>query len=516
MLEETAAGPRKEKVALVSGEQRLSYSDLDEASNRVANALLKGGVARGDRVAMLLSNSPEFVITFFGVVKAGAVAVPLDTNWKIAEYRSLIGHFMPKVLIGESAILELLAPVLSEIKSIEHVINSDAQNNGRFLSYREIMATGSARRVEVELEPDDIALITYTSGPSFSPRGAVITHKNMLKMAEVSSEGFGQTDADVMMLFALPLYHEFGLVAAMLSSFYKGATLVMVPGTGLSLDSFMEAIERENGTMYMGIPYIYALLVDTAGKEGIKHDLSSIRLWCSAGAPLPPDVASNFRKYFKHELLDVWGLSETVCHITCSPPGSVIKPGSVGKALRGWEVKVVDDSGRYHPPEKAGELVVRGPMMLEYYRNPEATSEMIRDGWLYSGDIGRIDEDGYIFVTGRKKDMLIIKGQNIYPEDVESILSSHPKVAAVAVLGIPDRLRGEIVCAVVSVKKDEVAVEQELRRFCLERIASFKVPRQIMFLDSLPMDAVGKIDKNGIREILSIPSLFSEGIISAV
>ncbi len=516
LMLEAAAGRYGEKIALVSGERRLSYADLDKASNRVANALLKIGLNKGDRVAMLLPNSLEFVITYFGIIRAGAIAVPLDTNCKVAEYTSLIGDFLPKVLIGESLTLEPLAPVLSWFKSIEHVVDIDSRSNGQFLSYGEIMADSPAQRVEIEPEPDDIALITYTSGPSFSPRGAALTHQSLMTSAVVSADGFGQTGRDVMMLFALPLYHQFGLVAAMLASVYEGSTLVMVPGTGLSLGSFLAAIEREKGTMYLGIPYIYALLIDMAEKEGISNDLSSMRLWCSAGAPLPLDVARRFRRHYNYVLLDAWGLSETVCHITCAPVSGTRKPGSVGKVLHGWEVKVVDDNGRCLPPNRTGELVIRGPMMTRYYGNPEATAEIMRGGWLYSGDIGRVDEDGYVFITGRKKEMLIIKGQNVYPGDIEVVLSAHPKVAEVAALGIPDRLRGEVVGAVVSLKKGEVATEQELRRFCLERIASFKVPKQVMFLDSLPRTAAGKIDKESIRDRLSIPPIFSEEAISTV
>lgn len=508
MLEETA-GRYGGKTAIISGDHRLSYTALNEASNKVANALIELGVNKGDRVAMLQSNSPEFVVTYFGIVKTGAVAVPLDTNCKVAELIPPLSDSLPKVLVADSTNLEPLAPVLSRLKSIKHVIDVGAEHDSRFLSYRRIMATGSAQRLEVELEPEDVAHIAYTSGPSFHPKGAVLSHHCLLAEAAISAGGFHQTDKDTVMLFALPLYHAFGLVAVLLASVSKGSTVVMVPGTGLSISSFMAAIEKERGTMFLGVPYIFALLVDIAEKEGIKSDLSSIRLWCSAGAPLLVDVARRFKQHYGQDIVDAWGLTEAVCHVTCLPVNGSGKLGSIGKVLPGWEVKVVGDDGRELSPNQAGEMLIRGPLMKGYYNNPQATAEIIKDDWLYSGDIGKVDEDGYLFITGRKKDLIIIKGQNVCPGDIECVLSEHPKVAEAAVLGIPDTLRGEVVGAVVSLKRGETATEQEIRRFCLERMANYKVPKQVIFLDSLPRTAAGSIDKQSIRNRLSIPSIFS-------
>lgn len=235
------------KTALVLGDNRLSYTGLDAASNKVAHALLKMGVNKGDRVAMLLSNSLEFVITCFGVIKAGAIAVPLDVNCKVAEFVSLFDDFLPKVLIGESSTLQSLAQVLSRHKSIKHVIDVGAQIDDRFLSYQKIMAESSARRIEAELKPDDIALVAYASGPSFSPRGAVLAHHHLVTQAAISAGGFQQTDKDIVMLFALPMYHVFGLVAVMLASICQGSTVVIVPGTGLSISSFFGGYGKGKG-----------------------------------------------------------------------------------------------------------------------------------------------------------------------------------------------------------------------------------------------------------------------------
>ncbi|MFC1987234.1 class I adenylate-forming enzyme family protein [Chloroflexota bacterium] len=507
MLEEVAK-QYKGKTAITSGDCRLSYADLNEASNKVANTLIKMGVNKGDRVAMLLSNSPESVITYFGIVKIGAIAVPLDTDYKADELASIFNDCLPKVLLTESPTLELLIPFLSRFKSIKHIIDIGSRYTGKFSTFREIMAAGSTQKIEAEPEPDDTAYIAYTSGPSFHPRGTMLSHQSLLREMAASAGGFQQTDNDIMMLYSLPMHHVFGLVAALLASIYKGSMVVIVPGTGLSFNSFVAAIEREKGTMFLGVPYIFALAIDIAEKDGIKSDLSSLRLCASCGAPLSVDTVRRFKQHYGFEIIDCWGLTEAVCHVTCPPLNGTGKPGSVGKALSGWEVRVVDESGRELPPNQAGELIVRGPLMKGYYNKPQATSQVIKDGWLYTGDIGKSDDDGYLYITGRKKELIITKGQNVYPSDIEAVLLMHPSVADAAVLCVPDEMRGEVAGAVVSLRAGEVATEQEIKRFCLERIANYKVPKQVFFMDSLPKTANGKINKESLRVSLSIPPLF--------
>ena len=511
---EAAAARYAGKAAIILGDCRLSYADLEAASNKVANALIEMGVKRGDRVAMLLSNSPEFVVTYFGVFKAGAIAVPLDVNCRAYELTSLFADFRPKVLITEEPSLEPLIPLLPRFESIGHVISVGSEGSGQFLSYQEIIRTGSTGRVEVEPEPEDIAQIAYTSGPAFSPRGAVLTHRCLVAETAIAVGGFQQTDKDITMLYALPMHHLFGLVDVLLTSIYAGGTVVIVPGTGLSIGSFIAAIEREKGTMFLGVPYIFTLAVELSEKEGIKNDLSSLRLCVSAGAPLPIGVTQRFKQQYGFDIADSWGLTEATCNVTCPPLDGTGKLGSVGKVLPGWEIKIIDDSGQELPPKQAGEIIVSGPIMEGYYNNPQASRGVIKDGWLHSGDIGKIDEAGYLFITGRKKETIIVKGQNIYPDDVEHVLGQHPEVAEAAVMGIPDEMRGEVVGAVISLRKGKVATEQEIKHFCLERIASYKVPKRVVFLDYLPKAASGSIDKPAIRERLAIPPLFPEKVIS--
>jgi len=473
------------KTAVAMGDSRLSYTRLDEASNKIANALIGMGVGRGDRVAMLLSNSLEFVNTYFGVVKIGGIAVPLDTKYKPAELASLFDDSQPRVLVAESPLLKPIAQSLPDFKSIAHVIEVDSEGEGQFISYEQIMAAGSAEPVAVEVAPGDIAHIAYTSGPSFNPRGVMMSHQALVREAAISGGGFGQTDKDIAVLFALPMHHAFGLVVILMTAITTGSTVVIVPG--LSIGNLMEVIEKEKATIFMAVPFVHTLIVNSIEAEGVKHDLSSIRLWGTAGAAMPANISQKIGQYLGFTAVDFWGMTESAAHVTCQSPDGGGKPGSVGRPLAGWELKVVGDDNRELPANQPGEIIVRGPIMNGYYNNPRATAGVIKRGWLYTGDIGRVDEEGWLFLSaGRKKDIMIAKGQNIYPGDIEKVLAGHPKVAEVGVVGMRDEVRGETPRAIIRLKPGEVATEQEIKKFCLERLANYKVPREIVFTVSEP------------------------------
>jgi len=500
---ETAAETFAGKTAITCGERRVSYAELDKASNQVANAFVAIGVEKGDRIAMLMANSPEFVIIYFGAIKSGGIPVPLDVRYKAGELALILDNCEPKILIAEGDLLEPVVPVLSCFKYIKQVIDLEARYEGKFSSYVEILASSAAEKVDVELKPDDIGVVSYTSGPTNQPRGAAITQQNLVLEAIGSGDGFQQTEKDKMMLFALPMYHMFGMASAMLGSIHKGSTIVIVPGTGRSITSFLETIEREKGTMYLGVPYIYALAINVAEREGLRYDTSSVRLWGSGGATLTIDIIEKFKHYYGADILDVWGLTESVSHITHHPPGDPRKLGASGKALRGWEVRAADDRGRILPANQTGEILIRGPFMQGYYNNPGETAEVIKNGWLQTGDLGYVDEDGYLYLTGMKKDMIILKGQNVWPGDIEKVLCTHPKVAEAAVVGIPDRLRGEIVGAIVKLKERTSATEQEIRNFCQSRMADYKLPKRVFFTSSLPERAAGQTGKKKLEDYLS-------------
>ncbi len=500
-------------TALVLGDRRISYNELEESSNKIANALIKMGVRKGDRVAMSLPNIPEFAIIYFGIVKTGGIAVPLDNRYKVAEFASVFDNSKPKVLITQSPLLESLAPDLSRFASIEHVIDAGSRHEDQFISYRQIMATSPAQRVKVELAPGDSATISYSGGPASHPHGAIFSHHNLCSEAIESGDGFKQTDKDVVMLFALPMYHNFGLISVLLTSVNKGSTIIIVPGTGISIGSLMEATEQEKGTMLPGVPYIFALAVKMAKREGVKNDLSSLRLCISGGAPLPIGTIRQFKKYYGLTIADIWGLTEAVSQVTCQPIDGTGRLGSSGKPLPIWEIKIVDNNDRELSPDQPGEIIVRGPIMKGYYNNPQTTAETIRNGWLYTGDIGKVDEDGYLFITGRKKRMIILKGQNVYPDEIEEVLHTHPKIAKARVNGIPDKLRGETVKAIIVLKKGETATKQEIRHFCQKQMADYKTPREIIFTDALPENTATETSKKNFRKYLADLSAMPPSII---
>ncbi len=487
------------KVAIIFGKRRLSYAELEEASDKIANTLMKSGVSNGDRVVILLPNCPEFVVAYFGVIKTGGIAVPLDTKYKAKELASVFDNCRPKVLVTDDPFLEPLVSILPRFKYLEHVISLGSKYRGNFLSYKEIMAKKLSRTVETKVEPQDIAHIAYTSGPTFRPKGVMLSHGDLATAATLSGDAFQQDDKDITTLFALPLHHAYGLVVVLLGSLAKGGTVAIMPG--LSISSLTELIEKERATIFMGVPFIFGLISRFAEEEGLERDLSSLRLCVSAGAPLPYATVERFKKYYGLNIIEFWGLTEAVGCVTSQPIDGNGKLSSVGKALPGYEVKVVNDEGRELSTGKVGEVIVGGLAMKGYFGNPEATAVAIRGGWLYTGDIGKFDDDGDLFLVGRKKEMILTKGQNIYPVDIEDVLNAHPKVAEAAVVGVPDETRGEVARAVISLKEGESITDHEIIRYCREYLANYKLPKQIIFIDSLPKTVTGRIQKEELAKL---------------
>jgi long-chain acyl-CoA synthetase len=481
-----AAKKYPDKTAIIMGERRVTFARLEADSNRVARALVKMGVKKGDRVAMLQASNPEFVNVFFGIMKAGGTAVPLDSRYVPDELESLFHDCRPGVLFIEEPPLESLLPSLSRFSAIEHIITVNAKHDGRYARYEDILADNPSEKVAIPLDPEDTAIISYTGGPTMQPHGVALSHRSVFIESVCSAATMEQTEKDVMMLFALPMYHQFGLTAVLMASIYQGNTVVVVPGTGRSVNSFMEAVAREKGTIYCGVPYIYSLMVNVARREGIKYDLSSLRLCISGGAPLEPAVIRLFQQYYGFNISDVYGQTETVCHITMMPMDGSGPEGSSGKALPCWEIKIFDANDRELPPGAEGEIVTRGPVMTGFYEKPEATARIMRNGWLHTGDAGWMDAEGFLFITGRIRRMLILKGQNIFPADIEQVLLTHPGIAGAKVIGVIDLVRGETVKALVKLKPGATATEQAIRQYCQGRLADYKIPREVAFVDAMP------------------------------
>jgi long-chain acyl-CoA synthetase len=483
---ENAAARFAAKDAIIMGDRRVSFRQLDEDANRVARALMAMGVKKGDRVAMLQASNPEFVTVFFGIIKAGAIACPLDSRYIADELERIFADCQPRVLVAEDPPLAAIEPTLARFKSIKHIITFDKEHAGKYVDYNEIIASNSASPVDVPIDSEAIAIISYTGGPTQQPHGVELSHRAVITEAVDSARVFAQTADDVMIQFALPMYHQFGLTAVLLASIHTGNTVVVVPGTGRSIASFMETVELKRGTIYMGVPYIYSLMINVARREGIQHDISSLRLCVSGGAPLEPVVVRLFKEYYGLNIIDVYGQTETVCHVTCAPIDGSGPPGSSGRPLPCWEIKIFDADDNELPPGEEGEIVTRGPVMSGFHNQPEATARIIRNGWLHTGDIGWRDEDGFLYITARRRRMLILKGQNIFPEDIEEVLLAHPQIADARVTGVIDIVRGETVRALVRLKPGETVTEAEIRHYCQERMADYKLPREVVFVEVMP------------------------------
>jgi long-chain acyl-CoA synthetase len=499
MLDNTV-GLYADKTAIAHGDVNMSYAELEESSSRITNKLLALGIKKGDRVAMLLLNSPRFVSVFFGIVKSGAIAVPLDTKYKTDELNCILEHCRPVALFVEKPYIEPLVPLLPQWDYIKHFIDVSANASRQYLSYGEIVDTSPSQKVELDIAAQDTALIIYTSGPAFNPKGAMLSHGSLVSAVSISANGFKQTEKDVMMLFALPMHHIVGLVIILLASIYRGSTVAML--SGLSINNLMGVIEKERATIFISVPFIHRLVVKKAMEEGIEHDLSSLRFCGSIGAPLSVELTQQFERHLGFKLINFYGLTESTTHVSCQSLNGSGKPGSVGRALPGWEIMIVDDQNRELPANHSGEVIIKGPIMSRYYENEGDTQAMIKKGWLYTSDIGRIDEDGCLFLEGLKKDMIITKGQNIYPSDIEGVLANHPKVAAVAAVGIPDGMRGEVVGVAMALEDGAAITVQQIRKYCLKHLANYKVPKQVVFLDVLPQASDGTPDRRVITKLL--------------
>ncbi len=474
-----------EKTAIVMDDEKVSFARLNEDANRIASALVRLGVKQGDRVATIQGSNPAFAAAFFGIMKAGAVAVPLDPRYVSNELVSLFSDCTPSVLIAEPDCLEAVIDDVDRF-GLEHVITFGDKFRDRFHSFEDILASESPAAPDVTIAPDDVCIISYTGGPTLTPHGVALSHLAVCWEARDSADTFQQTADDVMVQFALPTYHQFGLTAVLLASVLRGNRLVIVPGTGRSIHTFMETIERERGTIYMGVPYIYSLLINVARREGIRHDISSLRLCASGGAPLEPPVVRLFKDNFGLDITEIYGLTESVCHCTVMPLDGSGPAGSSGLTIPCWELKIFDENDHEAPTGAEGEIVLRGPFMTGFYGKPDDSARALRGGWLHTGDIGKVDARGFLYITARKRRMIILKGQNVFPSDIEAVIGTHPAVAGVRALGEIDLVRGETIKALVKLKPGAAVDEHDIRQYCQGRMADYKLPRVVEFVEALP------------------------------
>jgi long-chain acyl-CoA synthetase len=475
-------------VAVRLGDLALTYAELDERSARLAALLEQHGLRPGDRVGVMLPNVLEFPISYYGVLRAGGVVVPMNVLLKRREIAYYLGDSGAKLLLAWHGFAEEAREGAAEAGA--ELIEVEPESFGRMLDEQE------PRPGIAATEEEDTAVILYTSGTTGKPKGAELTHFNLSRNAEIAAETTCAIRGGDVALGALPLFHSFGQTVSMNASLGSGATLTLVPR--FDPGEVLETMQRDGVTHFYGVPTMYGALLHHPDRE--RFDTSALRICITGGASMPVEVLRGFEQAFGCELLEGYGLSETSPVACTNHPGRERKPGSIGTPLIEVEMRVVDEQGNEVPQGEVGEIVIRGHNVMKgYWQRPDATAEAIRDGWFHSGDMGRIDEDGYFFIVDRKKDMIIRGGYNVYPREVEEILYEHPKIREAAVLGIPHDEWGEEIGAAVVLHDGEECSPEEVSAFVKERIAAYKYPRAVWFLEDLPKGPTGKILKREIQ-----------------
>jgi long-chain acyl-CoA synthetase len=477
----------------------FSYAQVDEISGRLATSLLGLGLQRGDKVAVQLPNLPQFLFTYFGILKAGLVMVPLNPLLRAPEVQYHLEDSEAKVLVTFEMFAEEAVRGAAQVDGLQTFVVNMPGNDQRpegTRHYDELYFAEDTREIE-PTDADDTAVLLYTSGTTGKPKGAELTHFNLYMNCTVAGELFAFQEDDIGVA-VLPLFHVFGLSSVLNVNVRYGGTIVLIPR--FELEPVVEAIEKHRCTIFSGVPTMYfgLLQMDTSGK-----DLSSLRVGVSGGAAIPGEVIKAFEEKFPGcVVLEGYGLSESTSTTTFNVSAQERKVLSIGKPIWGVQVRIVDDEDKELPrgEEHVGEIVIRGHNIMKgYYNKPEATAEAFRGGWFHTGDLAYMDEDGYTFIVDRKKDLVIRGGYNVYPREVEEVLFAHPGIAEAAVIGRPDDKLGEEVVAIVAAKPGADLDPDEVIAYCKERLAAYKYPREVRVVPELPKGPTGKILKKELR-----------------
>ncbi|HEX4668725.1 MAG TPA: long-chain fatty acid--CoA ligase [Solirubrobacterales bacterium] len=487
VTESAARVPDGPAVRLSDAE--LSYAELDDRSARLATLLREKGLRAGDRVGVMLPNVLEFPISYYGVLRAGCVVVPMNVLLKRREIAFYLEDSGSKLLLawhgfaGEAG--DGAADAGVELVEVEPE------------SFAAMLAEQQPSTGLADTDASDTAVILYTSGTTGKPKGAELTHSNLLRNADVSSRTTSEIAAGDVVFGGLPLFHSFGQTVSMNASLMVGACLTLVPK--FDPGEALATMQRDGVTHFYGVPTMYGALLHHPGRED--YDTSTLRICITGGASMPVEVLRGFEEAFGAIVLEGYGLSETSPVSSSNHPDRERKPGSIGTPLEGVEMRVVDEDDNEVAQGEVGEIVIRGHNIMKgYWQRPDATAEAMRGGWFHSGDMARVDDEGYFYIVDRKKDLIIRGGYNVYPREVEEVLYEHPKIREAAVIGVPHDQWGEEIGAAVVVHEGEELAPEEVSAYVKERIAAYKYPRLVWFVDELPKGPTGKILKREIDQ----------------
>jgi long-chain acyl-CoA synthetase len=482
-----------DRIALRCDDLSYTFTEFDEAAARVATFLDREGVEPGDRVGLMLPNSPAFALAYYGITRRGAVAVPMNPLLKAREVEFYLYNTGAKALFATPTFADA-ASAGAQAASAKTWLVDDA---GLAALISDLPPQAGA----VERDDADTAVVLHTSGTTGKPKGAQLTHGGLARNAEVATRTLIEIGPDDVVMGCLPLFHVFGLTCGLNAAVTVGAALTLIPR--FDARKAIQVIQRDAVTVFEGVPTMYSALLGVAA-DFPQSATDSLRVCASGGASLPVQVLNDFEKTFGCMILEGYGLSETSPVASFNHPDRERKPGSIGTPIEGVEMRVVDMAGNEVAPGEAGEIQIRGHNVMKGYWNlPDATAAAISpDGWFASGDIGRVDDDGYFYIVDRKKELIIRGGFNVYPREIEEVLYEHPAVAEAAVVGIPHDSLGEEIGAAVAIKEGAHVEPDELREFVKERVAAYKYPRRIWLVDSLPTGPTGKI----LRREITVPA----------
>jgi long-chain acyl-CoA synthetase len=520
MLEQTA-GKHPNNTALIYFGNRITYAQLLDHVNRLAAGLQALGVQKGDRVALMMPNCPQFVIAYFGAMQAGAVVVATSPMYTPREAEHQWRDSGAETIIVDRRLLPVVQAVREKLPlknvivtglrdyypahfaALQKSLRSKSRHairNTQHVLWRDILHV-SRFTFHVSLKPSDLACLQYTGGTTGTSKGAMLTHANLVINAHQACHWLtsGHEENAYTLVAALPLFHIYAMTCVMISTVWLGGAAVLLPR--FELRAALNVIRKYHPTIFHGVPTMYVAFNNAPRVE--RYGFHSLRYCMSGGAPLPVEVQQKFEALTGGKLVEGYGLTETspVTHI--NPLSGTRKVGSIGVPISDTDAKIVDleTGARDLPPGEVGEIVIRGPQVMKgYWNQPEETARALRDGWLYTGDIAKMDEDGFFYIVDRKKDMIIAGGFNIYPREVEEVLFEHPKIKEAAVIGVPDAYRGETVKAFVVPQDGATLTPDEIIAFCRERLAAYKVPRLIEFREAIPKTGVGKYLRRALRE----------------
>jgi long-chain acyl-CoA synthetase len=498
-----SAARHPKRTAIVFGQKRISYKALDEATDTLARGLAHLGIRTQDKIALFLDNCPEFVIGYFASLKAGAVVVPVNYMFRIEETKFVLEDSQATCLITARPYIDMAEELLLRVPTLTRVITTTPVRYD-IPDFDHIRQEGIRQARRPAIHPQDLAVILYTSGTTGHPKGAMLSHRNLISNARDASLAIRVSHRDTFICF-LPLFHSFAATVCMNLPLLVGACIVVMKSVR-PFKRLIRSVRRNKVTIFVGIPSVYTILKDVKLPRIFRTPLiklfNPVRVCVSGAAALPVETFRGFEKKFRIPLIEGYGLTEASPVVTINPVRGPRKPGSIGVSLsKSIEVKVVDEKGGALGPDDIGELIVRGPNVMKgYYRQSEATAETVRDGWLYTGDMARFDRDGFFYIAGRKKEMINVRGLNVYPREIEEVLYQHQKIKEAAVIGLPDPHKGEVPKGFVVLKSEEAAAEQEIIHYLRERLAPYKIPKYIEFRSSLPKNTAGKILKRVLLE----------------